>query len=70
MINKNRGGFIDRQYKGVGVGEEENSFSFSPVFSKRTEGKKKHTMSVYKLKRPSPSHLHLHKISKFLDSEA
>ena len=39
--NKNRGGFIDRQRKGVGVEEEKidapHSFSRSPMFSKRNE---------------------------------
>ena len=48
--NKKQGGFIDRQRKGVGVGEEENRRSLffvlarallSPMFSKRTKSKKK-----------------------------
>ena len=34
--NENRGGFIDRQRKGVGVGEE---VARSPMFSKRTTRK-------------------------------
>ena len=50
--NKKQGGFIDRQRKGVGVGEEENRRSLffvlagrprSPMFSKRTKSKKKRT---------------------------
>ena len=50
--NKKQGGFIDRQRKGVGVGEEENRRSLffvlarallSPMFSKRTKSKKKTT---------------------------
>ena len=47
--NKKQGGFIDRQRKGVGVGEVENRRSLffvlaralrSPMFSKRTKSKK------------------------------
>ena len=50
--NKKKGGFIDRQRKGVGVGEEENRRSLffvlaraprSPMFSKRTKRKKRAT---------------------------
>ena len=46
--NKNRGGFTDRQRKGFGVGEGENSLFFffalrvpsrSPMVSKRTKRK-------------------------------
>ena len=50
--NKKQGGFIDRQHKGVGVGDVENRRSLffvlaraprSPMFSKRTKSKKKKT---------------------------
>ena len=50
--NKKKGGFIDRQRKGVGVGEEENRRSLffvlaraprSPMFSKRTKSEKRAT---------------------------
>ena len=51
--NKKQGGFIDRQRKGVGVGEVENRRSLffvlaralrSPMFSKRTKSKKKNNV--------------------------
>ena len=56
--NENRGGFIDRQRKGVGVGEEENYLLFllelcagycalADVFIKNK--KKNKTTSVYRL---------------------
>ena len=45
--NKNRGGFADRQRKGVGVGEEENRRALADVFEKNE--KKNKTTSVYKL---------------------
>ena len=56
--NENRGGFIDRQRKGVGVGEEENYLLFllelcagycalADVFKKNK--KKNKTTSVYRL---------------------
>ena len=53
--NKKQGGFIDRQRKGVGVGEEENRRSLffvlarallSPMFSKRTKSKKKQRLGT------------------------
>ena len=56
--NKKQGRFIDRQRKGVGVGEEENRRSLffvlarapcSPMFSKRTKSKKKKTASKNRL---------------------
>ena len=58
--NKNPGGFIDHQSKGLGVGEEDNRWSLfffltlcacsctlADVFKKNE--KKKNTMSVYRL---------------------
>ena len=55
--NKNRGGFTDRQRKGFGVGEGENSlffflaapcsFSLANVFEKNEKNNK--TASVYRL---------------------
>ena len=57
--------------RGVGVGEEDNRFPFSRARRCfRKNGTKNKTMSVCRLKQPSSSHLHLHKISKSLDSEA
>ena len=56
--NKKQGGFIDRQRKGVGVGEEENRRSLffvlaralrSPMFKKRAKSKKKKTTSGNRL---------------------
>ena len=43
-----RGRFIDRQRKGVGVGEEETYFSFSRSALEKNE-KKTNTTSVYRL---------------------
>ena len=37
VVTKNRGGFIDRQRKWVGVGEEENYFSFSGIEAESSE---------------------------------
>ena len=51
--NKNRGGFIDRQRKAVGVGgEENNSLFFFLALRARPSAlaeKKKKTTSVYRL---------------------